>query len=213
MKGKRFLIHFVFMFAFVHSPFLRSKWCLICHPLQWRRWLLSALVMLRYSHQKKSRLVFNPCTDVHYFHMRILSNNPLLQPKEKNKAGDLLGATEKTSTDKKRERRNKKKVKRLKIKEKEKKQKLKEANKTEENKKPSKAQVTETLKKVTKGGKATILKVSAWSRVTLLLSVGSCHQPAQSPVRSTLEMFGSALKMHTGERNHYSYDTTKSKYH
>ncbi|XP_005937259.1 U3 small nucleolar ribonucleoprotein protein MPP10 [Haplochromis burtoni] len=89
------------------------------------------------------------------------SDATLLAPeeiKEKNKAGDLLGATEKTSTDKKRERRNKKKVKRLKIKEKEKKQKLKEANKTEENKKPSKAQVTETLKKVTKGGKATILK-------------------------------------------------------
>ncbi|XP_039866700.1 U3 small nucleolar ribonucleoprotein protein MPP10 [Simochromis diagramma] len=89
------------------------------------------------------------------------SDATLLAPeeiKEKNKVGDLLGATEKTSTDKKRERRNKKKVKRLKIKEKEKKQKLKEANKTEENKKPSKAQVTETLKKVTKGGKATILK-------------------------------------------------------
>uniref|UniRef100_A0A3Q4MXH4 U3 small nucleolar ribonucleoprotein protein MPP10 n=1 Tax=Neolamprologus brichardi TaxID=32507 RepID=A0A3Q4MXH4_NEOBR len=89
------------------------------------------------------------------------SDATLLAPeeiKEKNKAGDLLGATEKTLTDKKRERRNKKKVKRLKIKEKEKKQKLKEANKTEENKKPSKAQVTETLKKVTKGGKATILK-------------------------------------------------------
>ncbi|KAL3993074.1 ADP-ribosyltransferase 5 [Sarotherodon galilaeus] len=89
------------------------------------------------------------------------SDATLLAPeeiKEKNKAGDLLGATEKTSTDKKRERRNKKKVKRLKIKEKEKRQKLKEANKTGENKKQSKAQVTETLKKVTKGGKATILK-------------------------------------------------------
>ncbi|XP_063349021.1 U3 small nucleolar ribonucleoprotein protein MPP10 [Pelmatolapia mariae] len=89
------------------------------------------------------------------------SDATLLAPeeiKEKNKAGDLLGATEKTSTDKKRERRNKKKVKRLKIKEKEKRQKLQEANKTGENKKPSKAQVTETLKKVTKGGKATILK-------------------------------------------------------
>uniref|UniRef100_A0A669EB39 U3 small nucleolar ribonucleoprotein protein MPP10 n=1 Tax=Oreochromis niloticus TaxID=8128 RepID=A0A669EB39_ORENI len=89
------------------------------------------------------------------------SDATLLAPeeiKEKNKAGDLLGATEKTSTDKKRERRNKKKVKRLKIKEKEERQKLKEANKTGEIKKPSKAQVTETLKKVTKGGKATILK-------------------------------------------------------
>lgn len=49
-------------------------------------------------------------------------------------------------------------VKRLKIKEKEKRQKLKEA-KAGENKKPSKAEVAENLKKLTKGGKATILKV------------------------------------------------------
>ncbi|KAM4744794.1 U3 small nucleolar ribonucleoprotein MPP10 [Anableps anableps] len=89
------------------------------------------------------------------------SDATLLAPeevKEKNKAGDLLGDTEKTSTDKKRERRHKKKVKRLKIQEKEKRQKLKEASKTGENKKPSKAEVTENLKKLTKGGKATILK-------------------------------------------------------
>lgn len=56
-------------------------------------------------------------------------------------------------------------VKRLKIKEKEKRQKLKEASKTGENKKPSKAEVTENLKKLTKGGKATILKVSVFSHV------------------------------------------------
>ncbi|XP_047436722.1 U3 small nucleolar ribonucleoprotein protein MPP10 [Mugil cephalus] len=89
------------------------------------------------------------------------SDATLLAPqevKEKNKAGDVLGATEKTSTDKKRERRHKKKVKRLKIREKEQRQKLKEASKAGENKKPSKAEVTETLKKLTKGGKATILK-------------------------------------------------------
>ncbi|XP_038139788.1 U3 small nucleolar ribonucleoprotein protein MPP10 [Cyprinodon tularosa] len=89
------------------------------------------------------------------------SDATLLAPeevKEKNKAGDLLGDTEKTSTDKKRERRHKKKVKHLKIKEKEKRLKLKEASKTGENKKPSKAEVTENLKKLTKGGKATILK-------------------------------------------------------
>uniref|UniRef100_A0A096LVV7 U3 small nucleolar ribonucleoprotein protein MPP10 n=1 Tax=Poecilia formosa TaxID=48698 RepID=A0A096LVV7_POEFO len=89
------------------------------------------------------------------------SDATLLAPeevKEKNKAGDLLGDTEKTSTDKKRERRHKKKVKRLKIQEKEKRQKLKEASRTGGNKKPSKAEVTENLKKLTKGGKAVILK-------------------------------------------------------
>ncbi|XP_008403363.1 U3 small nucleolar ribonucleoprotein MPP10 isoform X2 [Poecilia reticulata] len=89
------------------------------------------------------------------------SDATLLAPeevKEKNKAGDLLGDTEKTSTDKKRERRHKKKAKRLKIQEKEKRQKLKEASRTGGNKKPSKAEVTENLKKLTKGGKAVILK-------------------------------------------------------
>ncbi|XP_044062227.1 U3 small nucleolar ribonucleoprotein protein MPP10 [Siniperca chuatsi] len=89
------------------------------------------------------------------------SDATLLAPeeiKEKSKAGDILGDTEKTSTDKKRERRHKKMVKRLKIKEKEKRQKLKETSTTGENKKPSKAEVTENLKKLTKGGKATILK-------------------------------------------------------
>ncbi|KAF0043119.1 hypothetical protein F2P81_004456 [Scophthalmus maximus] len=89
------------------------------------------------------------------------SDATLLAPeeiKEKNKAGDLLGDAEKTSTDKKRERRHKKNAKRLKIKEKEKRQKLKEASNTGEGKKPSKAEVAENLKKLTKGGKATILK-------------------------------------------------------
>ncbi|XP_017259376.1 U3 small nucleolar ribonucleoprotein protein MPP10 [Kryptolebias marmoratus] len=89
------------------------------------------------------------------------SDATLLAPeeiKEKNKAGDILGDTEKTATDKKRERRHKKKVKHLKIKEKEKRQKLKEASRAGENRKVSKAEVTENLKKLTKGGKATILK-------------------------------------------------------
>uniref|UniRef100_A0A3P8TNN1 U3 small nucleolar ribonucleoprotein protein MPP10 n=1 Tax=Amphiprion percula TaxID=161767 RepID=A0A3P8TNN1_AMPPE len=89
------------------------------------------------------------------------SDATLLAPEEikaKNKAGDVLGTTEKTSTDKKRERRHKKKVKHLKIKEKERRQKLKEASQTGEKKKLSKAEVTENLKKLTKGGKATILK-------------------------------------------------------
>ncbi|KAM4630110.1 LOW QUALITY PROTEIN: U3 small nucleolar ribonucleoprotein MPP10 [Polymixia lowei] len=89
------------------------------------------------------------------------SDATLLAPeeiKEKNKAGDVLGDSEKTSTDKKRERRKKKTVKRLKIKEKERRQKLKEDNKVGENKKASKAEMAENLKKLTKGGKATILK-------------------------------------------------------
>lgn len=78
---------------------------------------------------------------------------------EKNKAGDILGDTEKTTTDKKRERRKKKKLKRLKIQEREKRQKLKEAMKGDGNKK-SKAEVENTLKKLTKGGKAKVLTVS-----------------------------------------------------
>uniref|UniRef100_A0A4W5Q0H6 U3 small nucleolar ribonucleoprotein protein MPP10 n=1 Tax=Hucho hucho TaxID=62062 RepID=A0A4W5Q0H6_9TELE len=89
------------------------------------------------------------------------SNATLLAPeevKEKNKAGDVLGDSEKTTTDKKRERRKKKKVKSIKIQEKEKRHKLKEANRTGENKKQSKAEVAENLKKLTKGGKATLLK-------------------------------------------------------
>lgn len=71
-----------------------------------------------------------------------------------------MGSTEKTSTDKKRERRLKRKAKRLKIKEKEKRQKLKEASKSGQNKKPSQAEIRENLKKLTKGGKATLIKVS-----------------------------------------------------
>uniref|UniRef100_A0A8C1KIP8 U3 small nucleolar ribonucleoprotein protein MPP10 n=1 Tax=Cyprinus carpio TaxID=7962 RepID=A0A8C1KIP8_CYPCA len=88
------------------------------------------------------------------------SDATLLAPeeiKEKNKAGDVLGATEKTTTDKKRERRKKKKLKRLKIQEREKRQKVKEAMKGGDEKKKSKAEVEQTLKKLTKGGKAKIL--------------------------------------------------------
>ncbi|KAK7170520.1 hypothetical protein R3I94_000654 [Phoxinus phoxinus] len=86
------------------------------------------------------------------------SDATLLAPeeiKEKNKAGDILGNTEKTTTDKKRDRRKKKKLKRLKIQEQEKRQKLKEVMKG--NKKKSKAEVEKTLKNLTKGGKAKIL--------------------------------------------------------
>ncbi|CAL8350852.1 unnamed protein product [Merluccius merluccius] len=89
------------------------------------------------------------------------SDATLLAPeevKEKNKAGDVLGDSEKTMTDKKRQRRKMKKVKQVRIKEKERRQRLKDASGTEENKKLSKNQVAEKLKKITKGGKATILK-------------------------------------------------------
>ncbi|XP_061671508.1 U3 small nucleolar ribonucleoprotein protein MPP10 [Syngnathoides biaculeatus] len=89
------------------------------------------------------------------------SEATLLAPeeiKEKNKAGDVVGDSEKTSTDKKRERRHKKKVKHFKIKEKEKKQKLREASKAGESKRQSKAQATEQMRKLAKGGKTTILK-------------------------------------------------------
>ncbi|KAF7654899.1 hypothetical protein LDENG_00063340 [Lucifuga dentata] len=89
------------------------------------------------------------------------SDATLLAPeeiKEKKKGGDILGDKEKTSTDKKRERRFKKKVKRIKIKEREERQKLKQANKAGENKKQSKAEVAENMKKLTQGGKATLLK-------------------------------------------------------
>lgn len=91
-----------------------------------------------------------------------MSNNNILRLKEKNKAGDILGDTEKTSTDKKRERRNKKKVKRLKIQEKERRLKLKEATNGGKNKKLTKAEAAEKLKKLTAGGKATILKVKVY---------------------------------------------------
>ncbi|KAK0156327.1 U3 small nucleolar ribonucleoprotein MPP10 [Merluccius polli] len=91
--------------------------------------------------------------------IKVVSNLPSISmEEEKNKAGDVLGDSEKTMTDKKRQRRKMKKVKQVRIKEKERRQRLKDASGTEENKKLSKNQVAEKLKKITKGGKATILK-------------------------------------------------------
>nr|XP_023673137.1 U3 small nucleolar ribonucleoprotein protein MPP10 [Paramormyrops kingsleyae] len=89
------------------------------------------------------------------------SSTTLLAPeeiKEKNKAGNLLGDLEKSATDKKRERRKKKKTKRIRLQEKEKQRKLREASKSGENKKQTKAEVAEGLKKLTRGGGATLLK-------------------------------------------------------
>ncbi|KAJ1180893.1 hypothetical protein NDU88_006104 [Pleurodeles waltl] len=90
-----------------------------------------------------------------------VSDAALLAPeevKEKSKAGDLKADAEKTSTDKKRERRKKKLAKRIKLREKEKREMLKEKMKAQEgNKKLSKKDAAEKLKKLTKDGKATLL--------------------------------------------------------
>ncbi|XP_073442995.1 U3 small nucleolar ribonucleoprotein protein MPP10 [Dendrobates tinctorius] len=89
------------------------------------------------------------------------SEAALLAPeeiKEKNKAGDIKTNAEKTATDKKRERRKKKAVKRNKIKEREKRQKLSEKMRAAKGKKPSKKDAEASLKKLTKEGKATLLK-------------------------------------------------------
>ncbi|XP_023423306.1 U3 small nucleolar ribonucleoprotein protein MPP10 isoform X2 [Cavia porcellus] len=90
-----------------------------------------------------------------------VSDAALLAPeeiKEKNKAGDLKTAAEKTATDKKRERRKKKYQKRLKIKEKEKRRKLLEKSNPDQVGKYSKAAASEKLKQLTKTGKASLLK-------------------------------------------------------
>uniref|UniRef100_A0A8V1A448 U3 small nucleolar ribonucleoprotein protein MPP10 n=1 Tax=Gallus gallus TaxID=9031 RepID=A0A8V1A448_CHICK len=91
-----------------------------------------------------------------------VSDAALLAPeeiKEKNKAGDVKTDAEKTATDKKRERRKKKLRKRIKLKEKEKRQKLLEKMKPEQGTKLSKKAAAAKLKKLTKEGKASLLKV------------------------------------------------------
>ncbi|XP_054467526.1 U3 small nucleolar ribonucleoprotein protein MPP10 [Anoplopoma fimbria] len=137
------------------------------------------------------------------------SDATLLAPeeiKEKNKAGDVLGDTEKTSTDKKRDRRHKKTVKRLKIKEKEKRQKLKEASKTGENRKPSKAEVTENLKKLTKGGKATILKDEGKDKA--LRSSQAFFSELQDQVKSQIK---SAKDQSSKKKKHKEVSVSKLK--
>ncbi|XP_073509007.1 U3 small nucleolar ribonucleoprotein protein MPP10 [Phyllobates terribilis] len=89
------------------------------------------------------------------------SEAALLAPeeiKEKNKAGDIKTDAEKTATDKKRERRKKKAIKRNKIKEREKRQKLSEKMRAAKGKKQSRQDAEASLKKLTKEGKATLLK-------------------------------------------------------
>lgn len=137
------------------------------------------------------------------------SDATLLAPeevKEKNKAGDILGDTEKTTTDKKRDRRHKKTVKRLKIKEKEKRQKLKEASNAGENRKPSKAEVTENLKKLTKGGKATILKDEGKDKA--LRSSQAFFSELQDQVKSQIK---SAKDQSSKKKKHKEVSVSKLK--
>ncbi|KAM5291280.1 U3 small nucleolar ribonucleoprotein MPP10 [Glossophaga mutica] len=90
-----------------------------------------------------------------------VSDAALLAPeevKEKNKAGDLKTAAEKTATDRKRERRKKKYRKHMKIKEKEKRKKLLEKSNPGQAGKYSKAAAAEKLQQLTKAGRASLLK-------------------------------------------------------
>ncbi|XP_028922285.1 U3 small nucleolar ribonucleoprotein protein MPP10 [Ornithorhynchus anatinus] len=90
-----------------------------------------------------------------------VSDAALLAPeevKEKNKAGDIKTSAEKTDTDKRRERRKKKLRKRMKFKEKERRQKLLAQTKPELAKKFNKNVASAQLKKLTKAGKASLLK-------------------------------------------------------
>ncbi|XP_004623291.2 U3 small nucleolar ribonucleoprotein protein MPP10 [Octodon degus] len=90
-----------------------------------------------------------------------VSDAALLAPeeiKEKNKAGDIKTAAEKTATDKKRERRKKKYQKRLKIKAKERRRKLLEKSNPDQAGKCSKAVASEKLNQLTRAGKASLLK-------------------------------------------------------
>ncbi|XP_006167299.1 U3 small nucleolar ribonucleoprotein protein MPP10 [Tupaia chinensis] len=90
-----------------------------------------------------------------------VSDAHLLAPeeiKEKNKAGDVKTAAERTVTDKKRERRKKKYEKRLKTKEKEKRRKLLEKSHPDEARKYSRAEASEKLRQLTRTGTASLLK-------------------------------------------------------
>ncbi|NWV48753.1 MPP10 protein, partial [Daphoenositta chrysoptera] len=90
-----------------------------------------------------------------------VSDAALLAPeeiKEKNKAGDIKTDAEKTPTDKKRELRRKKLRKRMRRREREKRQKLLEKMNPEQGTKLSKKAAAAKLKRLTKEGKASLLK-------------------------------------------------------
>ncbi|XP_008566773.1 PREDICTED: U3 small nucleolar ribonucleoprotein protein MPP10 [Galeopterus variegatus] len=88
----------------------------------------------------------------------LTNRSVVLFSQEKNKAGDVKTAGEKTATDKKRERRKKKHQKRMKIKQKEKQRKLLEKSNPDQAGKHSKAAASEKLKELTKTGKVSLLK-------------------------------------------------------
>ncbi|XP_018407771.1 PREDICTED: U3 small nucleolar ribonucleoprotein protein MPP10 [Nanorana parkeri] len=124
-----------------------------------------------------------------------VSEAALLAPeeiKEKNKAGDIKTNAEKTASDKKRERRKKKTVKKFKIKEKEKRQKLAEEQRAEKGKKPTKEAAEANIKKLTKEGKATVLKDEGKDKA--LKSSQAFFSQLQDQVRSQIKSAKSAHK-------------------
>ncbi|KAM8973852.1 U3 small nucleolar ribonucleoprotein MPP10 [Pelodytes ibericus] len=112
--------------------------------------------------------------------------------KEKNKAGDMKTTAEKTPTDKKRERRKKKIVKKIKIKEREKRQKEAETIRAESGKKPTKEAAEANLKKLAKEGKATILKDDGKDKA--LKSSQAFFSQLQDQVRSQIKGAKTAQK-------------------
>ncbi|XP_068131681.1 U3 small nucleolar ribonucleoprotein protein MPP10 [Hyperolius riggenbachi] len=124
-----------------------------------------------------------------------VSEAVLLAPeeiKEKNKAGDLKTNAEKTATDKKRERRKKKAMKKFKLKEKEKRQKLAEKTRAEKGKKPTKQAAEASIKKLAKEGKATVLKDEGKDKA--LKSSQVFFSQLQDQVRSQIKGVKSAQK-------------------
>ncbi|XP_029431640.1 U3 small nucleolar ribonucleoprotein protein MPP10 [Rhinatrema bivittatum] len=119
-----------------------------------------------------------------------LSEAALLAPeevKEKNKAGDVKTDAEKTATDKKRERRRKKQLKRVKLREREKRQKLLEKSKPKEAQNRFNKQVPAAkLKKLTKEGKATLLTDQGKDKA--LKSSQAFFSQLQDQVRSQLKV-------------------------
>ncbi|CAI9564547.1 unnamed protein product, partial [Staurois parvus] len=124
-----------------------------------------------------------------------VSEAALLAPeevREKNKAGDIKTNAEKTATDKKRDRRKKKTVKKFKIKEKEKRQKLAEKQREEKGKQPTKQAAEANIKKLAKEGKATVLKDEGKDKA--LKSSQAFFSQLQDQVKSQIKGAKSAHK-------------------
>ncbi|XP_030044390.1 U3 small nucleolar ribonucleoprotein MPP10 [Microcaecilia unicolor] len=125
-----------------------------------------------------------------------ISDAALLAPeevKEKNKAGDVKTDSEKTATDKKRERRRKKHQKGLRLREKLKRQKLLEKTKLGDAQNRYDKQVTSArLKKLTKEGKATLLTDQGKDKA--LKSSQAFFSQLQDQVRSQIKVTKEAQK-------------------